>query len=140
MTNLKIVNTVENTFCGPAVISSIAGISTDEAAKLINQVRHVAPDTKVIGVFNHELREVFRGLGYKTEDMRDFYGQSIYSSMFSLNNAGIYLFYVPGHVIVIEIADDGKRYLVDNHTKKPLNLGVSSRLGQRVKWVTRISK
>lgn len=137
---LQPVNQASNTYCGPAVLSSITGISTDEAANLINQIRKVSPSTSVRGVWPLELDEAFRRLGYKVQEMDFPRKTSIYSTMFYITKPGIYLFYIPHHVISIEITEDNKRYIIDNHTKKPLNLSVSARLGQKVLTATRISK
>jgi len=51
---------------------------------------------------------------------------------------GVYLFYVINHVVAIEIGEDGKRYIIDNHTKSPLTLGSSSRLTQKVLAVVKV--
>lgn len=140
MTRLNVINQGTNTYCGPAVLSSITGISTDEAARLVNEVRKLPPNTSVRGVYSHELDSAFRKLGYKVNEQDFPRKTSIYSCMFYITKPGIYLFYIPHHVIAIEITDDKKRYIIDNHTKKPLNLSVSSRLGQKVLTATRISK
>ena len=139
MTSLKQINQGVNTFCGPSVLSAIAGITTDEAAVLINEIRKT-PHASVRGVYSHELDAAFRSLGYKVYEQDFPRKTSIYSCMFFITKPGVYLFYIPHHVIAIEIAEDGKRYIIDNHTKKPLNLSVSARLSQPVLTATRIVK
>lgn len=137
---LNNINTGENKFCGPAVISAIAGISTDEAEKVINKVRNYNLDRRVTGVWANELRKALEILGWKAYDIWGVNGKSIYSLMFTITKPGIYLFYIHSHVVGIEICEDGKRYIIDNQTKKPLNLSSSARLGQRVIAVTRIER
>ena len=140
MTNLNTINTGENKFCGPSVISAIAGISTDEAEKVINSARNYNLDRRVTGVTNHELNAAFEKLGYKIYHIPGVGRKSIFSLMYSMSAVGIYLFYVSYHVVAIEISSDGKRYLIDNHSKKPLNLSNSARLGQKVLAVVKLEK
>lgn len=56
-----------NRYCGPAVISAVAGIGTKEAAALIRQN---TGRTKVIGTQWHELESALRSLGFATERVR----------------------------------------------------------------------
>ena len=137
---IKPINEGNNKFCGPAVLSAIAGITTDEAEKLINSVRNVKEDRKVTGVYNHELNASFEKLGYKVYHLPSTHGRSIYFLMMNISSPGIYLFYVHGHVVAIEIETSGKRYLIDNNTKSPLNLSSSARLGQKVIGVVKLEK
>lgn len=129
-----------NTFCGPAVISAITGISTDEAEAVINSVRGKDSDRKVTGVYNNELSKAFESLGWKAYNIPGVYGRTIYSLMFTMSIPGVYLFFVSHHVIAIEITISGRRYIIDNHTKNPLNLSNSARIGQKVIGVTRLEK
>lgn len=129
----------QNKFCGPAVISAITGITTDEAERVINKVRGYKLDSPVTSIYPSELRAAFEMLGYKTYGIPKSKGRSIYFLMLNFSSNGVYLFYVPNHVIAIEI-DGNKRWLIDNHTKKPLTLGSSARLGQRVDAVVKVEK
>lgn len=137
---LNPVNQGENKYCGPAVLSSITGISTDEAERIINSVRNVDVSRKVTGVWANELRKALEILGWKSYDIPKVGRRSIFSCMMTMNSPGVYLFYIPHHVLAIEIGNDGKRYILDNHTKKALSLSNSARLGQRVLAVVKVEK
>lgn len=137
------VNEDGNKFCGPAVVSIIAGIGTIEAAKLFAKRRRNNPRPESITyVYVNEIVDVLSELGFKVERVTS--GPSIGSSLFfvlcTLNEAGVYVFNVPRHVIVIEITKDGKRYFCDNHTKKPMNASSSARLSQRVLQMIKVTK
>jgi len=144
MTNLQNVQTGENKFCGPAVLSAIAGITTDEAEKLIQSVRKnngiPRSDDKVTGVWAAELNDAFRKLGWKVNNLPNMYGKSVYFIMTVITKPAFYLFYVHRHVVAIEISTDGKRYLIDNHTKQPISVGNSARISQKVLGVTMLVK
>lgn len=58
---LKPVNKGNNRFCGPAIISAITGIDTDEASRMI---REVNGKSLVMGTHFWELRDVLNKLGY----------------------------------------------------------------------------
>lgn len=138
---LQEINKGKNDFCGPAVLSSITGISTDEAEKVINTVRgSKSLDRRVTGVWQHELNSAFEYLGWNVYHIPNVANKSIYFLMMTMSEVGVYLFYLPSHVIAIEIAADGKRYIVDNHTKRPLGLSNSARLGQKVLAVVKVEK
>jgi len=140
MTNLNTINTGENKYCGPAVLSAICGISTDEAEKVINSVTNHNLDRRVTGVWNHELNAAFESLGWKAYQIPGVGRKSIFSLMYTMSAVGIYLFYLSSHVVAIEISSDGKRYLIDNQSKKPLNLSNSARLGQKVVGVVKLER
>lgn len=125
----------QNTFCGPAVISAICGISTDEAAKVIQGVTKQTRPVKA--VWDTDLSEAFKRLGYNVRYLQA--GGSLYY-MLSILKTGVYVLVVPGHFICIEIDSDGKRYICDNHTRKPLNASASARLGQKVMRVIKVEK
>lgn len=133
------INQGKNQFCGPAVLSSIAGISTDEAEGIINSLRNHSIDRHVTGVYSHELNKAFEKLGWKVYQIPRTAGRSIYLLMLTMTEPGIYLFYLHTHVVAIEI-DGNKRYLIDNHTKSPLNLSSSARLGQKVIGVVKLER
>lgn len=131
-----------NRFCGPAVISSIVGITSAQAEELILQVRNKKRETTtgVKGVWSDELAEVFKRLEYNVTYLPRVRGYSIYTLMMVVKEPGVYIFFVPHHVIAIEIGSNGDRYICDNQSKKPLSLSSSARLGQRVTCVMRIEK
>lgn len=119
----------ENKFCGPSVISAICGVTTDEAAAVISSI---TGKQKVTGVYPADLKKAFNKLGYSTTDVKTV-GNSLYSVLMFLHGKenGMFVFMVPGHFIAIE-SDGNKKYICDNHTKEPLNIGSSARLGQKV--------
>lgn len=131
------VNFGKNTFCGPSVISAIAGCTTDEAEALIQSVR--GNRKKVVGAYLSELTEVFRELNYSVSSLRGLENQSIFSSMFRIRDDGYYVFLIPGHFIAIEV-NGNNRFICDNHTKSPINLSNSARLNQKVLGVIRVIK
>lgn len=57
----------QNRYCGPAVISFIAGIDTDEAAHLI---RHQTGKRAVRGTHTYQVRDALRALGYIMKTVR----------------------------------------------------------------------
>lgn len=127
-----------NQFCGPSVLSAICGITTDEAAAVIQSVTGQHRDVK--GVFSSDLRKSFVSLGYKCQTVNIPSGFSVFKAMFALTGKdGIYIFMVPGHFIAIEV--NGKnRFICDNHTKEPINLSNSSRLSQKVSSIFKVEK
>lgn len=58
-----------NRWCGPAVISFISGISTDEASLL---VRSQTGRRKVTGIYTAEVDRALRALGYKLSTLQTF--------------------------------------------------------------------
>jgi hypothetical protein len=55
----------DNSYCGPSAISTIAGITTDRAAKLAAKLRK---NTKPVrSMRNAEVHEILRQLGYEVE-------------------------------------------------------------------------
>lgn len=128
-----------NVFCGPAVISAVAGVTTDEAAKLVQDLRRSSRPVKAM--YNSELIQVFSRLGFNTVYLDKYKTSSLFYLLHSvLLEPGTYVFMVPGHFIAIEINSDGRKYICDNHTKKPLNVTASARLSQKVTCVLRITK
>lgn len=135
------INTItfgNNKFCGPAVISSIAGITTDEAEKLIQDLRKNTRNVTVVEF--SEISRVLQSLGFKTMGMQYPRNSSLYYLMISgLLKNGIYLIMVKGHAIAIEI-EDKNVFIIDNHTKKPINLAASARLNQPVLCLVKVWK
>ena len=137
--NIKPISQGNNKYCGPAVISAVTGISTDEAEQTINAVRNRDLSRSVTGVYQHELNLAFESLGWKVYHIPRTAGRSIYLLMMTMNVDGVYVFYLHTHVVVIEIKGN-KRYIIDNHTKSPLNLSSSARLGQKVLGVVKLER
>ncbi len=130
------VNFGNNKFCGPSVMSAICGISTDEASAVISRITGRA---KVRGVYLSELKRAFELAGYPVEQIEPT-GQSVFGCLFSLHGKdGYYVFMVPGHFIAIEMNGNHK-YICDNHSKEPINVSNSARLGQKVIGLLKVSK
>lgn len=125
----------KNNFCGPAVISSITGISTDAAELHIQLLRRNSK--KVKGAYTSELCEVLERLNYRTTYLTHLSHCGSVFYLLSVLEAGTYIIVVPGHFICIEITDTAK-YICDNHTKKPININSSARLSQQVHQVVKV--
>lgn len=127
----------KNIYCAPAVISSIAGISTDEAEKIIKQV--TGQTKPVTGVYPSDMREALGRLGFRTRILSDQYRNSNLFCTLSILPDGLFILSVPGHCVLIEV--EGKhRYICDNHTKKPINAAVSARGMQKVVSVIEVEQ
>ena len=128
MTNLKDVNFGINQFCGPAVLSAFTGKTTDECAAVISII---TGKMEIRGVNTHHLIKALEKLRFKVEKQR-VYGYTLYAVLnYLINKDGLYLITVPRHFIAIEVKDK-QVYIVDNHTKEPINAAGSSRLTQNV--------
>lgn len=125
------VQTATNRFCGPAVVSIIAGIDTDKAEKAFQELRD--NNVKVRAAYSFEVCEVLHTLGYKTTRcLTSCDGRTLFNLLHNLNEPAQYMVFITGHFIVVELTVDRKRYFCDNHTKTPINGGASARLGQQV--------
>ena len=60
---IKAVNKGNNTYCGPAVVSSLTGLNTDQAAQLI---REYGGRRSVKGCYTHEVRGALAEIGLST--------------------------------------------------------------------------
>lgn len=121
-----------NTYCGPSVMSAIAGINTDEAARIISSI---TGKKRVTGVYEEHLRIAFDLIGFKTEKIQ-VTANTVFGNLFHLTN-GIYVFTVPGHYIAIEI-DGNHRFICDNRTRSPINISASARLSQKVVSIIKV--
>lgn len=127
MTNLKPVNTGFNKFCGPAVLSILTGKNTDDC---VQAIRRVYPQYSGAEVPYGVLLSAADKLGYDTPQAPK--GVSLYGTIVRLaREDGIYVIFVPGHVVVVEVSDR-KAYFCDNQTKEPIPASSSARLGQKV--------
>lgn len=135
--NINRATNKSNGWCGPAVISSITGCTTDEAAKVIQEIR--GNSRQVVGVDHTDLCEAFKRLGYNTTYYTHLARAGNLFYVLSILSDGVYVIIVPGHYICIEV-DGPRRYICDNHTKKPLNASISSRGMQRVMMVIGVEK
>lgn len=127
----------ENRWCGPGVISAIAGITTDEAEKLLQ--REAGTNRPISLVQMNWVTNSLTKLGYKLEAIRP-QGSLYYTlTMLSMKPNAIYILVVPRHVVAIEVIDK-RIYFIDNHTKSPMNAASSARMMQRVTHIWRVSK
>jgi hypothetical protein len=127
-----------NKFCGPSVLSAIAGITTDEAEAIIQSI--VGSTKAVRGVYYSDLKKAFHSLKFKTVDVPNISNHTVFSALYRLHRQdGTYVFMVPGHFIAIE-ANGNHKYICDNHTKEPINVSSSARLGMKVLFAFRVFK
>ena len=125
---MRAVKQGDNQYCGPAVLSVLTGKSTDECASVLTAVtgRYRIEEISV-----SELKSALRRMRYTFDTM--FTDESMFSVFHRIyNNPGFYILVVPKHVVAIEVTENQKVWLCDNHTKEPLNGAASARLGQRV--------
>lgn len=136
MTNLKEIHGL-NAFCGPGVMSALTGKSSDECASVIMAVtgKH-----EVRAVAVKDLIEAFKRLRF---DMIEI-SRSGYSLFGNLNNLssqpGMYIVTVPRHVVAVEVTEDTKIWLIDNHSKSALPAEGSARLSQKCEVVYKITE
>lgn len=115
-----------NTYCGPAVLAAILGITTDEAAK---RVREVNPrKQKVKGVSNYDILTVLERAGWRLVRIPPF-TRSVKSLIRDWRHysTGMYLINITDHYIVARRKDtlysiDQRWDFVDNHYKTPKSL------------------
>ncbi len=136
MTNLKDINFGINQYCGPAVLSALTGESTDHCAAVIS----IVSGRKEIKAVNKEhLREALKKLNFNVSqtsfDSSTLYGSLVRMYMYD----GLYIVFVSGHVVAIEIRDN-KIYICDNHTKTPIDINQSARLTQKVVEVWKVTR
>ena len=129
----------DNNFCGPAVISALAGISTNEAANRIQKLRGNTYDIR--GVYLNELKLVLEALGFRVNELNNVKG-SLFHCLVSMmkDYKGRFIFFLPRHFVVIEINEKNQIFFVDNHTVKPIGAFASARMGQRVSHILQVSK
>lgn len=72
--NLRPVNSKGNSYCGPAVISAVTGISTDEAARVIRETSGVRA---VRGTFAHQIEAAFYRLGYSLRPFPNYHNDTV---------------------------------------------------------------
>ena len=134
------LNTVhgDNIYCGPAIISAVTGKSTTEIAAMIQELRR--NKNPVVGVWDHELETIYNKLGYRCVVSANVpRGTSLFNALCSITS-GIWAIVVPGHYVCVEVDSDGKRWFIDNHTKRPMSAAASARGMQKVIWIRKIVK
>lgn len=138
------VNFGQNKFCGPSVMSAICGISTDEASAVLLSIikRHNPRVRKVTGVIPTDLKLGFNTFGYDCQSI-EVNGYSVFANLHWIINKGnadgYYVFMTPGHFIAIELNGQHK-YICDNHSKDPISVSNSARLGQKVISIIKVTR
>lgn len=134
MTTLHEVNFGINQYCGPSVLSALTGRSTDECAAVISSI---TGQTVIKGVFTRDLVKALEKLRFDCTLVNG--GISLYGTLMRLLRSGDakYVVIVPKHFVAVEI-NNGSCYLVDNHSKQPLNASGSARLMQKVEAVFKV--
>jgi hypothetical protein len=121
-----------NTFCGPAVLSALFGITTDEAAAW---VRRISPWRKQVrGIYTRELLQLVREQEWETILMPP-YCRSV-KTLLKVNRAdypsGIYLLNITGHFILLwKDSTAGQWMCIDNHKKSPTLLSAHTSFATR---------
>lgn len=134
---LNEVNIGFNKYCGPAALSVITGLSTDETAAAVS---YVSGNYKVTGVQVPHLITAGKRLGCDFKRVEAAEGRSIFfaASAILSRKSGMYLVVIPGHYVVLE-SRDGKMFICDNHTKSPIQLSSSARLSQKCEQVYEVT-
>lgn len=132
--NLKDINFGINQFCGPAVLSALTGKSTDECAAVISSINGRQEIRAV------EIKDLIKALEKLRFDVSGLplVGCTLYRA-FSLlvNKPSLYIILIPRHVIAVEVKDN-HIFLIDNHSKSPIDAAHSARLMQKVEAVYRV--
>ncbi len=125
-----------NRFCGPAALSVITGLSTDETAYAISLVNG---QHKVKGVTVPDLVSAGKHLGIKSTILEAASGRSIYfvASFMLSRMEGTFIIATKTHYVVVE-SKGGSISLCDNHTKTPIKLENSSRLSDKVETLIKV--
>ena len=129
-----------NVFCGPAVLSAITGIPTNEIAELINEVRHVPYYREVKGAFIEEILATLDKIGgYKATRIDFLSNSSLYFILATVRADGFYILTLPHHFVLAEKVGS-ERYICDNGLKTPMRAEGSARLNQKVLQCYHIEK
>lgn len=137
MTNLQPIDFGKNQYCGPAVLSSLLGISTDEAASIFSRI---TGRKDIRGVHYTEMKLALKSLGWEMNEVAFTPGSSMFFLFQTIySQEGLYILGVDRHVVAIEVRDK-KIYICDNATKTPINAAASARLGQKVMVLFKLDK
>jgi hypothetical protein len=127
----------KNTYCGPAALAAVFGISTRVAAA---HLRMVSGRKNIFGVHEHHLEAVMVRLGgdvHVVEEvehldglMRPFHGSL--ERLAPLLDGGIYIVSLTHHYVAL---DASRMEVCDNHTKDPMPLSTYQFRRARVKYV-----
>lgn len=134
MTNLKDIQFGMNKYCGPAFLSAITGKDTDECARIISEV---SGKREIKAVELGHLIKALNKMRFDAEKQKVF-SYSLYGNIIHiLKKDGMYLVMVPHHFVAVEVKSN-QVFLVDNHTRQPIDAASSARLIQRVDAIYKI--
>jgi hypothetical protein len=118
-------------------MSALTGKSTDECASIIMSITGRA---EVRAVEVKYLIEAFKRLRFDMTPINKT-SYTLFGNLSSLSTKhGMYIILVPKHVVAVEVTEDNKIYLVDNHSKFPLPAEGSARLSQKCEAVYKITE
>lgn len=124
-----------NKFCGPAVIATMTGLSTDECAIAIQSI---SGKREIKAVEVRHLVKAFEKLRFKVEEQKIF-SYTLFGVLNELaEKDGLFFVLLPNHFVAIEVKEN-KVYLCDNHSKSPINAASSARLTQTVSRVYKVT-
>ena len=132
MTNLKPVEGM-NKYCGPAVLATLTGRSTDDCAWEISKVNG---QYTITGVVLKDLITAAKRMGF--DCIQEAGAGSLFRTLTTIvGRDGMYIVMVPNHYVCIEVKDK-KIYFCDNHTKEPIPAASSARMMQKVDAIYRV--
>ena len=118
-----------NRFCGPAAISTITGISTDDASRII---RHITGRRQVTWTSTHEVHQAMQWRGYRIVEKRMDGDNPTLARWLRerQNRRATYLINVTNHWVVVR----GNKF-VDSKHRDPVNTRQAKGRRARVKRV-----
>lgn len=133
--NLNSINFGLNQYCGPSVLSALTGRSTDECAAVLSAV---SGKTTIKAIDMKYIIEAVKKLRFDISQISS-PSQTLFGTLsFLSHHEGLYLILVPRHIVAVEVSL-GRIYLVDNHSKSPVNAAGSARLTQRVEQLYKVT-
>ena len=122
------VNQGNNQYCGPAVLSILTGMTTDEAALEIKKLNPSYYRGDVRGVMPQDLINTIKRQGLEVQQESISFNCSLFRVCYhAYTNPGVYLVGLPRHVAAIEVTKDKQIYFCDNHTKQSINIESAAR-------------
>lgn len=134
MTTLKSIQGV-NEYCGPAVLAALTGRTTDECASVISRING---RKEIKSVHMSDLILALERMRFTVEKQL-VYTSRLFGTLSLLSERGDakYVILVPRHVVAVEV-HERKVYLIDNHTKAPIDAAGSARLTQTVEGIYKV--
>lgn len=127
----------DNKYCGPAVLSILTGKSTDECASILGAIqgRHNVREVSL-----DDMAKACKKLRFNVTLVPNTENSSLFYSFHTLYQyPGMYVVAVKKHVVAVEVTEDKEIYLCDNHTKEPINAGISARLGMKCLGIYKVT-